>query len=220
MAISGSFVRGNWAGPALGPTTAINDRSADASLTMSLLAINDRTSDSSTITSSLAFRERGIGEQKIVGYYQGISFEAPTTLDGAGSFGRHMQVGVNRENTDGSPSPPSLRLDLPGSFWRFRWVLKTGNRTLTVAAKQNSTGSLYRPSVVIKKNLNIGLVADLSASAANGNDWVTVGPINFTVSGSDVVWVELHNNNQAWTMRTNDGVLMYAPAYFDHIVTT
>src|SRR4051812_37121887 len=103
MAISGSFVRGDWSGPAMGPTPAINDKTADSSFTMSLLAINDKTADTSTITSSLSFRERGIGEQKIVGYLQGVAFNAPTTMDGAGSFGRHIQLGVSRDNTDGSP---------------------------------------------------------------------------------------------------------------------
>jgi len=220
MAISGSFVRGNWAGPASGPTQAINDRNSDSSFTMAMLAINDRNSDSSTITSSLSVRDRGIGEQKVVGYYQGIAFESPTNLDGAGSFGRHMQIGVSKEITDGTPTAPSLKLDLPGSFWRFRWVVKTGNRSLTIAAKQNSTGSLYRPSVIIKKNTTIGLNTDISAVAPDGAGWVTIGPLSFTAIAQDVVWVEMHNNNQAWQMRTNDGYLNPAPAFFDHIIAS
>jgi len=221
MAISGSFVRGDWAGPASGPFLAILDNNTKSGSVYNMTAIRDTgTIISATPTASFAFRERGIGEQKVVGYLQGTSFGEGSTMDGAGSFGRHLQVGLSKETTDGSPTAPSLKLDYPGSMWRFRWVVKTGNRSLTIAAKQNSTGSLYRPSVIIRKNPSIGLNADISASAPNGAGWVTIGPINFTVSGSDVVWVEMHNNNNSWSMQSWDGMLQPAPCWFDHIVAS
>lgn len=167
---------------------------------------------------SLAFvsmRLDNEGEPRSSGFLQGIAFGSPTTIDGGGSFGRHMQVGVNRENGDGTPSAPSLRLDYPGNMWRFRWVVKNGNRSISVSAKQNSTGS-FRPSMIIRKNPNIQIFNDISASAPDGAGWVNIGPITFTASGSDVVWVELHNNNYGTALIF--GANQLAPAFFDHIV--
>jgi hypothetical protein len=179
--------------------------------------IYNRLMDSSSVTRSF-YRNRSAAESNVQGIIQGLEFSTtPTTMDGAGSFGRHMQTGVNKQTTDGSPSSPSLQLDYPGSMWRFRWVVKAGNRSISVLAKQNSTGS-YRPSIIVKANSNVGINFDLSASAAAGGDWTKIGPISFNVSGSDVVWVELHNNN--YGVPNMNGSLASYPAYFDHIVAT
>jgi hypothetical protein len=110
---------------------------------------------------------------------------------------------------EGFLSPPSLKLEIPG-FWRFRWVVKAGPRAIYVSAKQNATGSVYRPSVILKQNNDVGLTADLSASAAYSPDWQQI-PMAFTATGNGVVWVELWNNNTA---------MFNAPAFFDHIITT
>jgi hypothetical protein len=168
---------------------------------------------------SLGVYSNKVSEPKCHGFAQGIAFSAPTTIDGAGSFGRHMQVGVNQDTTQGSPSPPSLRLDFPGNMWRFRWVTKEGARSISVLSMQNSTGS-YRPSMIIKANPNIGLNNDLSASAANGSGWVNIGPIMFTSLAPDVVWVELHNNNYGLSNLNASGnpEFVKTPAYFDHII--
>ena len=147
--------------------------------------------------------------QCVNGYVQGISLGGPTSIHGDAPMGRHLQIGVTQSLTEGFLNPPSLQLDIPG-FWRFRWVVKAGPRAIYVSAKQNSTGSIYRPSVKVKKNSAVGLATDLTASAAAGGDWQQI-PIAFTATGNDVVWVELWNNN------TN---AFNTPAFFDHIITT
>ena len=140
----------------------------------------------------------------------GIHMGGPTSVRGDTSFGRHMQIGVVKNTTDGNPSSPSLSLLIPG-MWRFRWVVKAGTRSISIYAKQNSTGSAFRPSLIVKANPNVGLNNDISGSAPAGSGWQTIGPVSFTSTGTDVVWVELWNNN----LNT-----ISQPALFDHIVAT
>lgn len=124
---------------------------------------------------------------------------------------RPMVYGMKQNNTEGSPGSPSLELELPSKF-RFRWVVRPGVRTISVMAKQNLTCSIenQRPSIVVKANSNVGLLYDVSGSAQTGSNWVTIGPISFTSTGTDVVYVELINNLQY----SNQS------AYFDHIMVT
>ena len=152
---------------------------------------------------------RGMATQCVNGFLQGISLGSPTSIAGDTPMGRHLQVGVTQSLGEGFPAPPSLQLNVPG-FWRFRWSVKAGPRAIYVSAKQNSTGSVYRPSVILKQNNAVGLTADVSASAAAGADWQQI-PMAFTATGNGVVWVELWNNNTA---------MFNAPAFFDHIITT
>jgi len=146
------------------------------------------------------------------GWMQGISLGGPTSINGDGTFGRHMQVGVSKNTISGSPSAPCLSLDIPG-MWRFRWVVKPGIRSIYVNTKQVTTilTSSLRPSIVVKANPDFGLIADVSASAATSQDWVTIGPLSFTATGTGATWVELHNNN------VNE---FNTPTLFDHIIVT
>jgi hypothetical protein len=148
-------------------------------------------------------------DDRTTGALQGIYLGGPTSQDGAGTFGRNLQVGATQSLDEGSPSSqtPSLKLDNLG-FWRFRWSVAAGSRSVSVNAKQ--TNSSQRPSVVVKSNTAVGLNSDISGAAAAGNDWVTIGPVSFTATDVGMVWVELHNNCQTSN----------CPAYFDHIVTT
>lgn len=217
MPISGSFVRGDWSGRVQSFAGTYNLGVMNSQSLQTSSFIYDRTMESSSVTTSM-IRNRGSSEPSSAGARQGISFAAPTSYLSDGSFGRHMQTGVSKETTLGSPTTPSLRLDYPG-FWRFRWVVRGGNRSVSVLAQQNSTGS-NRPSMVVKANPNVGLYFDISASAANGAGWINMGPLTFTaLSGSqDTVWVELHNNDYA-IINTN-AQLISTPAYFDHIVVS
>ena len=221
LPISGTFVNGDYSGRAA-TFSSINDVTVvNSSSLLSYGVINDVTVVNSSSIPSTITRNRGASEPKIHGDLQGIAFGSPTTLDGAGSFGRHMQVGMNEDITQGSPSPPSLRLDYPGNMWRFRWIVKSGLRYVSVLALQNSTGS-YRPSIIVKKNPSIGLNYDLSASAANSVGWTTIGPITCSINNLGVVWVELHNNNYnvAPLNPSKNPELVKAPAYFDHIIVS
>jgi len=126
-----------------------------------------------------------------------------------GNFGRHLQIGANRDNVEGSPGSPSLRLDIPG-FWRFRWAVSVGTHTIQVDTKQVINAS-PRPTLVIIANPDVGLMANVTATAPSGTGWVTIGPASFNATAVGAVWVELHNNYVA---------LFNTPAYFDHIVGT
>lgn len=145
----------------------------------------------------------------VVGHARGINMGGPTGRFGDVTFGEHMHYGVIKSTTEGSPATPSLALTQAGN-WRFRWVVRTGTRTISINVKQASNQT-SRPSMVIKSNTSIGIDNDVSGSAPAGTDWVTIGPLTVIPTGTDVVWVELYNNS---TLIAND------PAYFDHIVVT
>lgn len=149
----------------------------------------------------------GLAFPRCINALKGLSI-GPGSMFGDSPFSSNWQVGVSKNTTDGNPSAPCLSLATPGR-WRFRWTVQTGTRTISILAKQNSTGS-YRPSVIVKTNSNIGLNNDISGSAPAGAGWVTIGPISFVSTGTDVLWVELWNNVRTQT----------SPALFDHIVTT
>jgi len=145
-----------------------------------------------------------------IGTVKGVQMGmALTSYTGDASLGKGFQSQISKSMNEGSPSTPCLSINVPG-MWRFRWVVKTGARSIYVLAKQNSTGSVNRPSLIVKSNLNVGLQNDISGSAADGNNWISIGPVSFTSTGTDVVWVELWNNNY---------VTYETPALFDHIVT-
>lgn len=119
--------------------------------------------------------------------------------------------GARKETTDGSPLPPSFALDYPLTSYRWRWGVKSGTRTLQLAAKQVSNVTGKRPRVIVRANPSIGVTADISADAPDSADWTTIGPITVNPTANGVLWVEL------WNMDTDNN---YTPALFDHIVTT
>lgn len=144
-----------------------------------------------------------------IGALKGVYLGGVTSVIGNSPGGSHLRTGVSKNTTDGHPNPPCLSLDTP-TMWRFRWVVKTGTRSIYVSANQNSTGSLNRPSLIVRSNPSIGLNNDISGSAPDGVGWTTIGPVTFSATGTDVVWVELWNNNYAF---------INTPALFDHIIT-
>lgn len=148
-----------------------------------------------------------IGKQWIVGALQGITLGGPTSMIQDNGFMRHMQTGVREELVDGYPSPPCLALDYPG-FWRFRWQVVVGTQTISVYAKQVSNVAGKRPSMVVKANAALGVVADVSGSAGSSAGWVKIGPLSVTATTAGVLWVELHNN---------DTDTFYSPAFFDNL---
>jgi hypothetical protein len=137
---------------------------------------------------------------------KGINIGGPVSWDGAGSYGRPLQFGMLESLTFGNPAP-SLNLSFPG-FWRFRWTLQPGVRTVQVQCLQNNFAPY--PSMILKANSAIGIPSDVTATAVSGGTWVTIGPISVTASAEGVVWVQLWNNLQ----------LSNTPCYFDNIITT
>lgn len=157
-------------------------------------------------TANVTNNDSDIGQQRSVAFTQGINLGGPIDLYRS-SFGRSLQVGITQSFTEGNPLVPSLQISYYG-MWRFRWVVKTGTRSISINCKFPSL-STPRPSMNIKANPSIGIPSDIITYAPAGTGWVTIGPVSFVSTGTDVVWVELWNN-----------VIMdnTSPCYFDHIV--
>jgi hypothetical protein len=160
-----------------------------------------------------------VSSQGVIGALKGLTLGGPTSYLGDGTFGRHMQTGVVENFVDGNPSAPCLQLTYPG-FWRFRWGISPGYRSIYISVKQPhffpvSYGSpvsiFYPPSLIVKANPAIGLNADLVGTAPVNQGWVQIGPVSFTATDYGPVFVELHNNNTAEYS---------TPVYWDHIITT
>ena len=228
-AISGSMVRGNYAGRfsifANNTTYTIHDRQLDASGKASTNFIHDRQLDASvTFSYNNSISSSKSSLPKVWGFIRSIAMGGATSPDSSGNFGNHMTYGLTKETVQGSPTPPSLRLDYP-SNWRFRWIVNPGVRTISVNAQQYITSSAsgsFTPSVIVKANPNVGLKTDISGSIPNILGWQTIGPLSFTATNTDVVWVELHHNNYVSFLLGN-GCFTEIPSssvYFDHIVVT
>jgi len=146
-----------------------------------------------------------------------ISLGGPTSYDGVSSGGRHMQAGVTQSTTQGNPSPPSLQLSQPG-FWRFRWTVQSGTRTLSIMVMQSANTSPY-PSLTVKANSAIGVNSDVTGTSPGGTSWVKIGPVTVSPTSEGVLWVELHNNLNLFTF-TVPGQTVGSPCYFGQIIAT
>ncbi len=105
---------------------------------------------------------------------------------------------------------PSIRLDAKG-FWRTRWVVRAGTRTVKVDCLQ-AVNSSPRPTITVKANPAIGVAADVSATAGSNTGWITIGPVTITPSSNGVVWIEIRANYD-----TQAGG---CPCWFDNMVWT
>ena len=150
----------------------------------------------------------------VVGALQGICLGGPSGPRNS-SLGRHLQSGVRRSDTEGTPSAPSLVIGQPG-FWRFRWSVTSGLHTISISVKQPSNATPY-PTMTIKANPDIGVAADVVGTSPGGAGWVTIGPINVTPTSAGVLWVELANNDTGTFDPTNGSFLPSAPCYWDNL---
>jgi hypothetical protein len=114
-----------------------------------------------------------------------------------------------KDTSEGNPQP-SLRMDAVG-FWRFRWSVTSGARTIQIDCKQVLNGAPY-PTLVVKANASIGVNADVVGTAGTGAGWKTIGPITANPTSAGALWVELRNN-----MDAQSGM---GKCYFDNLVTT
>lgn len=94
--------------------------------------------------------------------------------------------------------------------YRFRWTVAAGSRSISIDVKQAVNVS-PRPRVTVLANPDIGVSADVQASAASSAGWVTIGPIAVTPSSAGALWVVLE--------ALYDGQ-SGCPSFWDHIVTT
>src|SRR5271154_2801041 len=105
MSTSGSFVRGDETGRMPLSYSFYNDRQQLQS--GSIVGSNyvyDKQELQSGSLAMVSMKLDDEAEPRSSGFLQGLAFGSPTTIDGNGSFGRHMQVGVNEEFGDGTPT--------------------------------------------------------------------------------------------------------------------
>lgn len=106
-----------------------------------------------------------------------------------------------RDDEEGEPDPPCIRIRLGGSL-RFRIPVDAGMRRVSVKCWEASSLP-ERPRLVIHPNSEIGLNETLSAQAPAGAGWVTVGPLSFTASQKGGVAIELisYRGTTEWDCR-------------------
>lgn len=111
-----------------------------------------------------------------------------------------------REETEANVAP-SLRMDARGT-WRFRWVVQSGARALSVNVKQ-AVNLSPRPRLTVKANTAIGVNADVTADAASSVTWTTVtANVTPTLDGVLEVILEARYDGQPYS----------APCYWDTIL--
>jgi len=134
------------------------------------------------------------GKDKVALGTEGISF-------GLAGLGQHKRTDV------GSPTQPCHLQQGAGRFLMLI-PLAAGAHTLTIDARfYPDSGSGQRPRLLAKRNLDIGVQADVSAEAGagGGTDFVTI-TLNVTTAQAGVL--ELYREQQdtradAWTMWDN-----------------
>jgi hypothetical protein len=105
--------------------------------------------------------------------------------------------------TVGNPAPS---LKLKAGRWPVRLAVKSGARTVKVDLRQPDA-TAARPVLRVKANPDIGLAADVSATAGAATNWQTV-TLNFTATADGGVRVELENPDPE------------KPCWFDNLVLT
>lgn len=150
----------------------------------------------------------------VVGCLTGICLgnNSPNGDDGMGL--RSFSPSITQSFDAGNPSSPCLEISQPG-YWRFRWVVKPGQRRISVRVKQIKAFPNMRPTMVIKSNPLVGLNSDAIVTAPYGIDWTVIGPYVFTATNIGLVFVELHNN-----LAMSESPVMESKALFDHIIVT
>lgn len=117
-----------------------------------------------------------------------------------------LAVGCFRNDSDGTPSPPSLQMDRPGKF-EFLWLVAAGARTIAISVKQEANTS-PRPKMTVLANPSIGVNSDVSDSAASSTGYVSI-LLNVSPTSGGLLLVRLENFH----------VSTYSPAFFDQLVT-
>ena len=133
--------------------------------------------------------------------------------------GSPLLAGVSRYNLDGSPAAPCLLMRQPG-YWRFRWGVEAGNRTISIRVKQVANVEPF-PSLVLKANPAVGIDADIVEVSDGGAGWVTITS-SFLCIAAGVIWVELRNNCTSIYSPANANLTgnPAEPAFWDHLVTS
>lgn len=95
-----------------------------------------------------------------------------------------------RDDADGHPLPPSLKMVRAGAY-KFKWPVAAGARTISIDIKCTVNVAGFRPYMVLKANPGIGVNEDIRATAASGSGWNTIGPLTVTPNLAGVLEVEI-----------------------------
>lgn len=121
------------------------------------------------------------------------SFYTRRTINIGGNA--ELGLGVGRSDAEGYEEAPSMVMRFPAKF-RFRLSVEPGNVGVTIRVKQASNVT-PRPTLTLLANSAVGLTGDLSGSAAAGEDWTLIGPLEFTATAKGVVVAEFACHNVA-----------------------
>ena len=111
---------------------------------------------------------------------------------------------AGRNDTEGTPTPPSQQHPRPGTLKDIFWRVVDGINTLTIDCKY--TGQA--PRVIVKQAPALGLQTDYSLGAPAGTDWVTI-TIVVTIVGTGVL--------QVWRERLESD--LSKSLYWDRLIT-
>lgn len=149
-----------------------------------------------------------IGTKGLLAKSSKVTDIIPFTLRSLVCEGAYM-VSAEKETTEGNPQP-CIKLHSKG-YWRFRWSVAAGTRTIQADCKQALNLTPY-PSIKVNANPSIGVNADVVSSAGAGAGWKTIPAASISPSSAGCVWVELHANY--------DGQFNVYPCYFDNVSAT
>lgn len=122
-------------------------------------------------------------------------------------------LGTGRDDADGNPAPPSLKLR-GLTEWVILWPLKAGVNTFAIDCKYGpDDGAGARPQVILRADDTLGIHADLVVTLGAGADaWQTSPTISVTPRAAGVARISLVTRNTR-----PDGVLIPVYANFDKI---
>jgi hypothetical protein len=157
--------------------------------------------------------KQNVATASIVGL-RSISMFDMSNVDNS-SGGWALQVGVQRSDTEGFPSPPSILLAQPGA-WRFRWQVSPGTQTISCYCKQGINLAPF-PSMVVRADASLGVSLDVTGTSAGGTGWVKIGPLTVVCTSPGVLWVELRANYAGQDSSGANPLGPWYPCYFDNI---
>lgn len=111
---------------------------------------------------------------------------------GDSAYGRKLHKSAGRDDTDGLDAAGCYAVE-GHAFLSWPVAVDAGARTITAAIKQPLAGTA-RASLVVMANKNVGLLADVVATAAVGTGWQTL-TCSFTATSAGAVRVQLRNNS-------------------------
>lgn len=136
----------------------------------------------------------------------------PTLAINLGSF-ETLYVNTSRDDTDGYPSPPSMKVWSKGILGPFRIPVAVGTRSVTCRVYYTpDDGSSTRPQLIVKANTTLGVQFDyISTAGAGAETWLNMPTLSIPIATSGgAIKIYLISRNPRVT---NSGVAGTIPVY-------